>query len=337
MTTRDSGTDLRILDVGHGNTAIVRTGVTVVVDAAPPRTLLEDLERDPVDRIDHLVLSHADNDHIGGAIAAMSQDAFSVATLWLNPDGEKDSAVWGDLLAFAGALARDGKLRVVLSLNSGTSPIVSAGGLEIEVLHPDVELAGRGPVGRIVGAGTVSSNGASAVLRVIDQGRPIALLAGDADQFALERMLDAGLDLTADVLVFPHHGGHCGADDYEFARKLCTAVSPTAVVFSLSRLGLRNPLPEIIQGVKDGAPSARIACTQLSTRCCSLEAKDLTDVAREATHWSGLPAAGARSSARCAGSIHLSVVGDDVRLLPAEAEHRTFIAMAANRPMCAGT
>lgn len=334
MTNSGRGVDVRILDVGHGNTAVIRAGVTVVVDAAPPRTLLEDLERDPVDRIDHLVLSHADRDHIGGAIAAMSQDEVEVTTLWLNPDSEKDSELWGDLLAFAAMRRKEGRLRIVFSLNNGTSPIVSHDGLEIEVLHPDVELAGRGPVGRIFGAGKVSSNGASAVLRITSSGRAIALLAGDADQFALSRMLDSGIDLSADVLVFPHHGGNCAGDNYDFARKLATAVSPVSVIFSLSRTGLRNPLPDIVRGVRDGAPSARIACTQLSSRCSSLRTADLAHIAAGADHWLDLPAAGARASSRCAGSLRITSERGYVELLPTEEDHKEFINLVAVRPMC---
>lgn len=283
------------------NTAVIRAKVVVVVDAAPRRTLIEELLREPVERVDHLVLSHADNDHIGGAIAALSQDDFTVSTLWLNPDSEKNSDAWGDLLAFAAAMTRAGKLRVVLSLNTGTSPIVSAGGLDIEVLHPDVELAARGPVSTAHGVPAVTSNGASAVLRVVNDGRPIALLAGDANEFAIQRMLDAGVGLSADVLIFPHHGGHCDGNDYQFAKALSTAVAPRAVVFSFSRSGFQNTMPEIVRGVRDGAPAARIACTQLSSRCCSPGMPGLSDIAKGATHWLDLPSAGAASDARCAG------------------------------------
>lgn len=336
MSSEGAVTDLVILDVGHGNTAVIRSVVTVIIDAAPRRTLIEELERDPVGQIDHLILSHADNDHIGGAIAAMSHDEFSVETLWLNPDCEKDSVVWGDLLAFASQRSRAGKLRVVLSLNSGTSPIVSEGGLEIEVLHPDVELAARGPVGAGDGTGAVTSNGASAVLRVTHAGRPIALLAGDANHFAVQRMLEARVDLSAEVLVFPHHGGHCDGEDYEFAKELSKAVRPTAVVFSLSRSGFRNPLPDIVRGVRDGAPDARIACTQLSSRCRSVDAVAPSEVAREATHWLNIPAAGASTDARCAGSLHLRVVGASVHLLPDADLHRVFIQLAAPTAMCVG-
>lgn len=334
MTGEATVTDLIVLDVGHGNTTVIRSDVVVVVDAAPRRTLIDELERDPVDRIDHLVLSHADSDHIGGAIAALSHDEFSVSTLWLNPDCEKDSAVWGDLLAFAAAMNRAGNLRVVLSLNVGTSPIVSAGGLSIDVLHPDVELAARGPVGRIGEFGAVSSNAASAVLRVKNDGRPIALLAGDANQFAVQRMLEADIDLSADVLIFPHHGGHSDGDDYEFARSLSLAVDPIAVVFSLSRSGFRNPLPEIVRGVREGAPAARIACTQLSSRCCAPGTAGLSNVVQGATHWLDLPAAGAPAGSRCAGSLHIRAVGEKVQVLPEEDAHRVFIALAAPNAMC---
>lgn len=334
MASAPNLTDLLVLDVGHGNTTVIRsTQATVVVDAAPGRTLIDELERDPVPAVDHLILSHADNDHIGGAIAALSHQEFSVSTLWLNPDGVKDSQAWEDLLVFASELHKMGRLKIVMSLNCGTNPVVSSGELEIEVLHPDVILAARGPVAKQGPLGKVTSNGASAVLRIVHSGSPIALLAGDANQFALQRMLEQSTDLTAPLLVFPHHGGHCDGDEYAFAKTLCEAVQPVTVVFSLGRSYHSNPLPEIVRGVRDGAPTARIACTQMSTRC--RESNDgLPDQARKATHWLDLPSAGAPRGLRCAGTIHLRASGSSVQVLPDPASHQVFIGLAAPSAMC---
>ena len=335
MRDRSVAPELIVLDVGHGNTTVIRSSVVVVVDAAPGRALVEELQRVPVDRVDHLILSHADKDHIGGAIAAMSQEEFSVTKLWLNPDAEKDSDTWGDLLAFAAALNRKGRLSVATSLNCGASPICSSNDLSVEVLHPDVELAGHGPVRMGGKFGTVSANGASGVLKVTMGGRPAALLAGDANQYAVQRMIDQGQDLSADVLIFPHHGGHCDGDDYSFAKSLCEAVQPQAVVFSLGRSGLPNPQPDIVRGVRDGASGARILCTQLSRRCRSRD-DGLDTLAASSSHWLPLPSSGAPRHARCAGTLRIQVSEGDSHVFPAADDHRAFIMLAAPTSLCMG-
>lgn len=52
----------------------------------------------------------------------------------------------------------------------------------------------------------MSGNETSLVLRLVWQGRGLALLPGDAERRALDSVLRPGTDLAADVLVLPHHG-----------------------------------------------------------------------------------------------------------------------------------
>ena len=56
-----------ILDVGHGNCAILQdTNAVTVIDCPPPSTLVDTLERLGIDTIDHILISHSDLDHAGG-------------------------------------------------------------------------------------------------------------------------------------------------------------------------------------------------------------------------------------------------------------------------------
>lgn len=67
------------------------------------------------------------------------------------------------------------------------------GGLSLEVVHPPAE-------------GRFSSNNASLVLRLVRDGKGLALLCGDAEIPALRRIVREGRDIRAEVLVIPHHG-----------------------------------------------------------------------------------------------------------------------------------
>jgi competence protein ComEC len=75
-------------------------------------------------------------------------------------------------------------------------------GVSLEVLHPPAGYTGK-------------ANDASVVLRLVRNGRGLALLCGDIEKKAIRTLLASGRDLMAEVLVLPHHGsassltGHC--------------------------------------------------------------------------------------------------------------------------------
>jgi len=81
------------------------------------------------------------------------------------------------------------------------------------------------------------------------------------DEFSLNSLLRKHQNIEAKVLVFPHHGGNSGgANDQEFAQKLCGLVKPDVVLFSLHRSLYDNPREEIVQGVVAACPTAHIMC-----------------------------------------------------------------------------
>ncbi|MFV0349140.1 MAG: DNA internalization-related competence protein ComEC/Rec2 [Halodesulfovibrio sp.] len=67
-------------------------------------------------------------------------------------------------------------------------------GLRLEVLHPPHD------------KGRASSNNAALVLRLVRNGHGLALLMGDLEKEGINALLASGRDLTAEVLVLPHHG-----------------------------------------------------------------------------------------------------------------------------------
>ena len=89
---------LSILDVGHGNSAVVADtkGVTVI-DAGLGPALSSFLEEEQIATINVVLLSHAHADHIGGLLHLISTKMFQIGLVRLNTDAECGTALWGDL------------------------------------------------------------------------------------------------------------------------------------------------------------------------------------------------------------------------------------------------
>jgi competence protein ComEC len=172
------GLHFTLLDVGQGMAVVVRThGHTLVYDTGPrypsgfdigDLVVVPFLRHLGVERLDRLVLSHSDIDHMGGASAVL--EAFPHTPVL---SGEPERV-------------------------PGTAAPCMAGqgwhwdGVAFEILHPS-------------GSGLVD-NDASCVLRIEVAGTVI-LLPGDIEG-RVERELAKtwGTRLRAHVLVAPHHG-----------------------------------------------------------------------------------------------------------------------------------
>ncbi len=169
---------ITLLDVGQGLAAVVRThGHTLVFDTgarfsarfdAGRAVVLPYLRAAGVARVDTLVVSHGDNDHIGGA-ASLRQGLPVARVLSSVPERLPDA----------------------LACAAGTT--WEWDGVTFRILHPAPGQAGAG-------------NNTSCVLQVTGPyGR--VLLPGDIEAPAEAALLaEFGSGLAARVLVVPHHG-----------------------------------------------------------------------------------------------------------------------------------
>jgi len=322
-----------ILDVGHGNCAIAQDDQEVAVIDAPKTSVLPQcLAMQGTPTVRRLVLSHADEDHIGGAQALLADPEIPVKELWLNPNSRQHSNTYLDLLTAARDRYLSTGLKVGTNLNVGADEQLSFGRIGIEILHPDIVYAGIGPTDASHPLGPITSNGMSAVLRILLAGQPAVVLPGDMDSNAFATMLSSGAALCAPVLVFPHHGGAANSSsDRKFAAALCDAVQPELIIFSIGRRRYSNPSPDIMAGIRSAAPRAHIACTQLSRRCHQFDLHGgffdhiLTD----------LPAAGVASGLSCAGSIAIEWNSEGIKYRPLRVSHQEFIATQVSTPLCA--
>ena len=321
--------DLSFIDVGHGNCALVIDGsAVVVVDAPIGDILVETLEHHGIKTIDLILISHADADHIGGVMTPLLDKNFHVREVFVNPDASKGTDIWNDLRV-AVAQARKSRKTAVQTQLTTQSKLPATKRLKLQVLSPSPEIAMGGPGSTDLKGRRLTSNSMSAVVRLLQGDDPVAVLAGDLDAVGLDNMLEDQKDVRAPILVYPHHGGRPrDADPFEFSKKLCKAVKPSVVVFSLGRGIHKNPLPEVIAGVRAACPKAHIACTQLSEHCAAAVRDG------QGAHLSNRPARGRPDMACCAGTIVVNPRSPKTLDEPGRPAHLRFIKKHVESPLC---
>ncbi|MEG4346170.1 MBL fold metallo-hydrolase [Microcoleus sp. A003_D6] len=322
--------ELIILDVGHGNCAILRdTNGVIIIDCAHGVTLIETLENLCIQEISHILISHADADHIAGIINLLSNETIKINNVHLNPDLLRKTEIWKDLItALTDAQQRFG---TVLSSELTTTKTgqLNVGQVMVEILAPTPQLALVGGVGRTVDERRLNPNSTSAVIGLVHNTHRVAILGADIDQVGLDELLKERSELKADILVFPHHGGRPGgADGKAFAQQLCDLVKPNLVVFSMGRGRFDNPREEIVEGVVSSVPMAHILCTQLSNKC----AGSVPDL--DPRHLNTLPARGRTSNSCCGGTVSIKIAGNQTNYAADIAAHKEFIDYRVYNPVC---
>jgi len=322
-----TGDRLVLLDVGHGNAAVLHAqGQVCVIDAGPGTTLLEYIRANSINSIDLVILSHADKDHIAGLLGLLTAGNVAIKRVLLNTDSEKDSSTWADLAHELHLHWQNQGLIFDVALTAQQSPI-TIGSVILEILAPTPALAMMGPGSRTHDGRRITSNTISAVIRIIYDAQPVSLLTGDLDTVGLDELLARGIAVSAPLVVFPHHGGSSGTRTAEFSTRLMTAATPTSVVFSVGRGRHGNPQREIVEAVRAVEPSTRIVCTQLAEQCAAKLPKD------KPTHLTSVVAHG-REGNRCCGGTLVLRFGQGGGLFPRQAAHVEFIKLKAPTAMC---
>jgi competence protein ComEC len=202
-------------DVGQGDAIMVESasGTRILVDGGEDRYVLrEKLRNYGVRRIDLVILTHPDADHVGGLGAAL--DECEVSTVM--EAGQAGGAVWRD---FREKVEMEG----ANSITAAAGDVFDLNDLRVEVIAPPRAAQGSGEV--------EAGNNASLVCRLSGPGFSL-LVTGDIEQAEEEWLLKAGGDLRADVLKVPHHGGYAAASGSFFAK--------TAPFVSVISVGIDN-------------------------------------------------------------------------------------------------
>lgn len=237
---RPGEVELLAVDVGQGTAVLVRTATRLLVyDTGPQytresdagqRILLPLLRARGERRIDTLLLSHRDADHVGGAAALLGGLPVGRVLSSLEPGHP--------LLGIAPTAQR---------CEAGQA--WDWDGVRFELLHPQARAY----------EGAARPNALSCVLKVTAADGSAALLAGDIErEQELHLAATQAATLRSDVLLVPHHGSRTSSTP-----EFLAAVAPrTAVV----QAGWRNRYGHPAAEVLDRYRSAGIAVVA-SPRC----------------------------------------------------------------------
>ncbi len=226
--------ELVFLDVGQGNATLVKwpSGRNWLIDAGPGSRTEEgrDAGRDAIlpamrilgmDRLDAVVISHADFDHFGG-LGWLSHRVRPTRLFLASDSGTPASSQFDSVRA---SLVSRGW--TVQKWTAGQT-LTYGDGARCEVLAPAF--------------GTnVPRNQASLVLRLgFDSCR--ALIPGDADSVSESFQIASGLPLASQVLLVGHHGSkHSSSSDW------LRLVRPTQAILSYGKTNrYGHPHPEVL-------------------------------------------------------------------------------------------
>lgn len=204
-----SGFMMTVLDVQHADAIVLACdGEYALVDGAFPESgekIVSYLQQLGAQKLDLMVGTHPHGDHIGGLPYVL--DHMPTDTVWTSQLPYTN----GYVSDFTAAVSRNGAEFV----QPRPGATFQLGGATIEMIGP-------------LNLQYEDANNLSLVLRVT-YGNTRFLLTGDMEDVAEKELVEAGVDLKADVLKVGHHGS-ASSTTYQFLR----AVAPTYGVISLA-------------------------------------------------------------------------------------------------------
>lgn len=222
--------EVHFLDVGHGDSTLVFCGEhAMMIDCGDDTqgTKLQDyLVNLRVEKLDYLIMTHPDKDHIGGAPAILTN--FSIGQVFQSGYYKNNKTAE--------------KLRETLQYEriDAVTPEVGAeyqlGEAWFTILAPN---------------GIYEESNDSSIALMLHFGENTFLFTGDAEKEAENDMVEnsekPGLSLKADVYQVGHHG-----DKSSSKKKFLSAVSPAFAVISCEYQGVKgHPDAEVLNRLRE--------------------------------------------------------------------------------------
>ena len=224
--------ELHVIDVGKADALLLRCeGKTALLDAGTAASgdrVVDYLYRMGVDRLDYVIASHPDSDHIGGMAQVIEE--LPVGELIVYPWPEEMCQTLEYTALEEASRTADIPIREVRAGDA-----LSVGGTALEVLGPLMDYE--------------ESNNCSLVLRLDYLGFS-ALFCGDMESRAELDLVKSGADLDVDLLKVAHHGS-AGSSSQRFLE----AVSPKYAVISVGPDNSNLPREETLRRLESTGAS----------------------------------------------------------------------------------
>lgn len=198
--------EVHFIDVGQGDSTLIKCGDhAMLIDAgdnSKGTTVQLYLKKQGISKLDYLVLTHPDADHIGGADVIVTK--FNIDNVFMS-SFTKDNKTYRELI----------DALTYKSLQWSTPSVGSTytlGSAEFTIIAPN---------------NTYSDPNNSSVGLIIKNGESSFLFTGDAEEDAESDILENKISIDADVYQVGHHGSKTAS-----SKALLKAVNPTYAVIS---------------------------------------------------------------------------------------------------------
>ncbi len=198
--------EVHFMDVGQGDATLVTCGGHAMLidtgDDTKGTAIQSYLQKQKITRLDYLILTHPDADHIGGAPVVITK--FKVENVFVS-NFEKDNKTYQKLIQ-----SLDDKQ--IKALTPKVNSQYTLGTASITILAPTK---------------TYDNPNDSSIALLLKNGNRSFLFTGDAGEDAEKDILKTGADISADVYKVGHHGSR-----YSTSKDFFEAVDPFYAVIS---------------------------------------------------------------------------------------------------------
>lgn len=210
---------IHYIDVGQGDAVLIESNKKyILIDTGKNKSTVSDyLKKQKVKKLDYLILTHPDADHIGGAENIIKN--YNIGKI-IMPTKEHTSKTYENTLL----AIKDKGLKI-------TKPKI---GTEYKI--------GKASFTIIAPNATYKDNNNSSVGLKFVNGKTSFLFIGDAEEKSIDDILNNKIDINANVLMVGHHGSDTSTTD-----DLLDAVKADSAIISVGKNSYGHPTDSVLK------------------------------------------------------------------------------------------